>query len=296
MPRELRYHDPGAFYHVIARGNQQQVIFHGDDYYLHYLELLQRYSLKFSVVIHAYALMNNHVHLLVQEGPEPLSKFMQGVQQSYTQYVNKRREQTGHIFQGRYKSLRVEVDEYLLALVRYIHLNPVKAGLVTDPAEYRWSSHRSYFSGRDDRLIQTAFINGMMAEHRGREIADYQLIAADIPLASLRTECKVVDQGDRDEPNSARTVPVSTIMQQVEAHTGIPAAEIMGRSRSDIIFQARWLFIYVAAEEGYSVTELARFLSRGASTITMALNKIGDELRQGGAWTHRVAEFHRSRE
>ena len=95
-----------------------------------YLDRLARYRKRFSVTVYAYCLMSNHVHLLLETGSEPLSKFMQGLQQSYTQYFNRKHRKVGHLFQGRYRAIVCEKDQYLLTLVRYIHLNPIRAKLV----------------------------------------------------------------------------------------------------------------------------------------------------------------------
>jgi len=92
-------------------------------------------------------LMSNHAHLLIETPEAPLSKIMQLINQTYTQYFNKKYDKVGHVFQGRYKSFLCDRDEYLLSLVRYIHLNPVRAKLVKDPHEYKWSSHNDYIAG-----------------------------------------------------------------------------------------------------------------------------------------------------
>jgi putative transposase len=88
--------------------------------------------------------MNTHVHLAIQVGGVPLSRILQNLSFRYTRWVNGRRKRSGHLFQGRYKAVLVDADSYLDALVRYIHLNPVRAGMVKEPEEYRWSGHRAY--------------------------------------------------------------------------------------------------------------------------------------------------------
>jgi putative transposase len=112
-----------------------------DDYEA-YLERLARYRKRFGVTVYAYCLMSNHVHLLLETGSEPLSKFMQGLQQSYTQYFDRKHHKVGHLFQCRYKVIVCEKDEYLLTLVRYIHLNPIRGKLVQRLDDYPYSGHR----------------------------------------------------------------------------------------------------------------------------------------------------------
>src|SRR6266540_7041284 len=130
MARPLRIEFPGAMYHVIVRGNERKAVFRDDADREDYLRRLARYREKFGFRLLAYCLMNNHVHLAIEAGNDPLSRIMAGLQSSYTQYFNRRHDRSGHLFQGRYKAFLVEKDRYALALVRYIHENPVKARVV----------------------------------------------------------------------------------------------------------------------------------------------------------------------
>lgn len=144
MARKPRIHYPGAFYHVILRGNGGQDIFNSEAdrsrFYLLIQEGIERYGHR----IHAFCLMTNHVHLLIEVGTVPLSRIMQNLSFRYTRYVNALEKRMGHLFQGRYKGLLIDKDSYLLELTRYIHCNPIRAGLVTDPGKYRWSGHLAY--------------------------------------------------------------------------------------------------------------------------------------------------------
>ena len=132
MARKPRVQCPGALYHVIARGNQQQDVFLDEADYRRYLGLLDAYRKRYAFTIYAYVLMTNHVHLLIEQGETPLAKAMQGLGQSYTGYYNRKYKKSGHLFQGRYKAILCEKDAYLLELIRYIHLNPVAAGVAAD--------------------------------------------------------------------------------------------------------------------------------------------------------------------
>jgi REP-associated tyrosine transposase len=117
----------------VGHGNQRRKTFRGDNGYKAYLDRLEHYRAKFHVRIYAYCLMPNHVHLLLESGFNPLGKFMQGLQQSYTLYFNRRYRKVGYLFQGRYKAIICDQDEYLLALLRYIHLNLVRDRLAKRP-------------------------------------------------------------------------------------------------------------------------------------------------------------------
>jgi len=143
VARRPRVFAAGLLYHVIVRGNQRRQTFRADADYKAYLERLEKYRAKFQVRIYAYCVMPIHVHLLLETGSIPLSKFMQGLQQSYTQYFNRKYRKVGHLFQGRYKAIICDKDRYLLSLIRYIHLNPIRAGLEERPEAYSYSGHLS---------------------------------------------------------------------------------------------------------------------------------------------------------
>src|SRR5262245_17116000 len=153
MARRPRVLVPGLLYHVIARGNQRQQTFLTDLDYRAYLGRLAAYRKRYAVCLFAYCLMPNHVHLLVQTSEPPLDKLMQGLQQSYTQWFNRVHDKVGHLFQGRYKAIVCDRDEYLVTLIRYIHLNPVRARLVERPDVYPYSGHRAYLAGDGMGLI-----------------------------------------------------------------------------------------------------------------------------------------------
>jgi len=165
MARKPRIEFPHAFYHVIARGNRKQKVFWNDEDYNDYLSKLESYRGKFGFIMHAYCLMPNHVHLLIETGDIPISRIMHGLQSSYTQAFNKRHEKVGHLFQGRYKAIICDRDSYLLELIRYIHLNPTRAGLASRPEEYNYSSHKEYLG-----LVKTFCIdeNSILLFGKGR--------------------------------------------------------------------------------------------------------------------------------
>jgi putative transposase len=145
MARQPRLSVAGYPHHIIQRGNNRQTIFHTDEDRTAYLAWLSEYSLQFDVAIHAFVLMDNHTHLLLTPKTEQgLSKLMQSVGQRYTQNYNYFHKHTGTVWEGRYKSTVVQSDRYLMACMVYIDLNPVRAGMVKDPADYLWSTHRHY--------------------------------------------------------------------------------------------------------------------------------------------------------
>lgn len=154
MARLPRLTVPGYPHHVIQRGNNRQLIFVGTDDFERMLSLLTEYSTKFQVAIHAYVLMSNHLHLLVTpETVDGLPKLMQAVGRAYVRYFNDRHGRSGTLWEGRYRSTLIESDRYLLTCMAYIDLNPVRAGIVAQARDYRWSSHDHYVGLRQDKLI-----------------------------------------------------------------------------------------------------------------------------------------------
>jgi REP element-mobilizing transposase RayT len=144
MARKPRVHLPGGHYHVMMRGNGGNDIFFSDADRMRFLLFVQEGIERYGHRVHAFCLMSNHVHLLIQVGAAPLSKIIQNLGFRYTRYVNQQRNATGHLFQGRYKAILVDADSYLLELARYIHLNPVRAGVCKAVDDYKWSSHHAY--------------------------------------------------------------------------------------------------------------------------------------------------------
>ena len=145
VPREARTKSKTGIYHIIWRGANRQEIFHDDKDWIQFLDILKRYKIKCQLVIYAWCLMGNHVHLLIKEGNEDISITMKRIGISYAKYYNWRYMTTGHLFQDRFKSENVETISYLLTVVRYIHQNPVKAGIVNHADEWKWSSCRGYY-------------------------------------------------------------------------------------------------------------------------------------------------------
>ena len=143
MARLPRICPPGIPQHIIQRGNNRHVCFASERDFAAYANWLKEYSQKFSVAIHAWVFMTNHVHLLATPGKKDgIPLMMQSLGRRYVQYFNYTYRRTGTLWEGRYKSSLVQTERYFLQCQRYIELNPVRAGMVTDPSEYAWSSYR----------------------------------------------------------------------------------------------------------------------------------------------------------
>lgn len=154
MPRAARQRAPSSWYHVLGRGNNRQPLFHQDGDFQRYLQLLDTYRKQYPIRIAHYCLMPNHVHLLLfSETSSALAKALQGIQLSFSWWIRKRYHTSGHLWQGRFKSFLIQKESYLLECGRYIERNPVNAKIVSDPADYPWSSYRFYAMGEKNPLI-----------------------------------------------------------------------------------------------------------------------------------------------
>ena len=141
MARPLRIEYPGALYHVTSRGDRQEAIFEGDQDRTAFLNVLGEVISRFRWRCHAYCLMGNHYHLMIETPEGNLTKGMRQLNGVFTQWSNRRHKRSGHVFQGRYKAILVDRDSYFLELARYIVLNPVRAAMVKHPKQWQWSSY-----------------------------------------------------------------------------------------------------------------------------------------------------------
>jgi len=147
MPRKPRLHVPGGLFHIVLRGNGRQDIFFDDHDRRLWEQYLQAGLNRHAHRIHAYCWMTNHIHMAIQAHTTPLARFVGTLSSRYAKAVNRKLGRSGHLFERRYRSTLVQAETYLQELVRYIHLNPVRAGMVNGPADYPWSSHTAYLGG-----------------------------------------------------------------------------------------------------------------------------------------------------
>jgi putative transposase len=154
MPRRARLSIPGIPWHIIQRGNNRSVCFHAEDDFQFYLHYLNEFTTQFGCAIHAYVLMTNHVHLLLTpQRSDSASLMMKHLGQRYVQYINRTYKRSGTLWEGRFRSCLTQTEDYVLACYRYIELNPVRAGMVNQPQDYRWSSYHTNALGKPSSLI-----------------------------------------------------------------------------------------------------------------------------------------------
>ncbi len=191
MPRPPRIWFPGALYHVMVRGDNREAIFFNDADRRSFLARLARAKREYDYQLWAYVLMTNHVHLMLRTGDvHSLSKFMQSLNTGYTFHIHKKYRRVGHIFQGRFRSVLVEKDSYALELTRYIHLNPVRAGMVPVPEAYRWSSYHAYLRDASTTLVDPDEVLAMISP----VVAKQRTLYADFVRDGLREQDNAFEQ------------------------------------------------------------------------------------------------------
>jgi REP element-mobilizing transposase RayT len=267
----------------MARGNRREAVFLDAQDYAWYLHRLAQYRREYGVTIHGYCLMPNHVHLVVRTGVEPLDRFMQGLQQSYTQHYNRRHEQVGHVFQGRYKALLCGTDEYLVTLVRYVHLNPVRAALVTHASDYPFSAHHAYLTGVATDLVDPTPVLRLLggSQAYSRLVEEGAATQPDVPAGSAFESGAPPSALPRRPPTkrSEPFAPVDLALNRLAAQLDIGVDALRGPDRSRSVSRARALAAFVLVRRlGYRVTEVSTALGRDGTTMTIIVGRLGRRL------------------
>ena len=281
MPRKPRIHFPGAIYHSILRGNNRRNIFFSNEDRLQFYSLLEEGISRFRYHIHAFCLMTNHVHLLIEISDITLSKIMQNLSFRYAQWINKKLNQIGHLFQGRYKAILVQNQDYLVHLCRYIHLNPLKAKLVQNLADYPWSSHQTYLGKEELNWVTTQEILSLI-QQLPNHLSTYQKFIEDTsqnwdkePIFSttldeefIITDKVILKYQSSQQPRQC-SLPLECVIEIVSETLKIEKFKILSASMQHNITKARALVaIFGQRYSNVSLQELAILFNRDASTIS----------------------------
>ena len=308
MARKPRIHYAGAVYHVIVRGNARQQIFSETADYLRFLRFMGEGVERYNHRIHAFCLMPNHIHMAVQVGHVSLSRIMQNLCFRYTQWVNRRQDRVGHLFQGRYKAVLVNVDSYLLELVRYIHLNPVRAGMVKSPEDYLWSGHLAYLGEKKLPWLTTDWILSRLSSSPSRASNEYREFVRPGTEDGHREEFHRGTKGERrilggeqfieevfrkakQEPK--KTLTMGELIEKVCQNYGLNEAELSAAGKSHRLSLVRGVIAWLVLESGkLSLTELSERLKRDISTLSIAAKRVF-MLSQKGAELRKKLEYFR---
>ena len=306
MARRPRIEYPGAFFHIIARGNNREDIFHDDKDRRNFLKRLAFYLGECKVTLYCFCLMTNHIHLLLEMGENPLSQMLQRLLTWHARYHNKKYDRIGHLYQGRYKGVLCDKDAYLLELVRYIHLNPVRAGLTTDPKEYPWSSHKAYLGVEKHKWVNTDFVLSQFAN----DISDARMVYEEFVLSRLGegrredfyslTDQRILGEEDfvakvMNMNKFELTGPVAklssfelpTLQKAIEAELDMEPDSMLKVKRSGVL--ARRIFCYVAREVGgFRCKDVAAYLGKDMATVTQGVRHLTQALRENSLIADKV--------
>ena len=287
MARKPRIEIPGGLYHIITRGNNRKRIFRSHDDYLKFLLSLENQKAKRPFYLYAYCLMPNHVHLLAEMQDDPISQVMQALLTAYSQYHNRKYRKVGHLFQGRYKGILCQTDRYLGELVRYIHLNPVRAKMVARPEDYEYSGHRAYLGldtsglvdaepvlrhfGANKRKaveVYTRFVNAALGQESQSE---YYLAAEGRMLGNDEFLHKVKHRiGDyvlsRDK--RVRKADIEEIVTAAEKATGLERKDFCSNSKNRQLVLVKEAIIVIGRESGIRTREIAEVLGMDPSAVS----------------------------
>ena len=282
MPRKPRIHVPGAFYHVTLRGNHRQDIFFSPNDRWLFDEIVAEVLDRFHARLHAYCWMTNHVHMLIQVGDMPLGRLMLRIASRYARKLQARLHTTGHLFERRYHAVLVDVDSYLLELIRYIHLNPVRAGMTESPQDYTWSSHHAYVGTRSEPWVTTQFALSMFHHDLSVAINTYQrfVLAA---IASTRPsplqQCNLNDprilgsdtfiaslMKTAWQPKSRKTI--EQLLEEACDQFSIERQALLSSGKQRHLTFARAWIAHQAVILGISsLAQVARLLNRNEATL-----------------------------
>lgn len=249
MSRKSREKSNSGIYHLMLRGNNKQNLFGEDEDRLKFIEKMQYYKTISHYYLYSYCLMDNHVHLLIQETDESLAQVIKRISSSYVRWYNKKYERCGHLFQERFKSEIVENDVYFLTVLRYIHQNPVKAGIVDVIDAYRWSSYLEYINVH--HIIDVDFAFNFFSRDRMKAIKLFKEYNNQINSDHCLDYQKTAILADQEIVENFRRLGITT-MDQFE--------RINKAQRDCIIKQVKKL-------DGVTIRQLARITGLSKSVI-----------------------------
>ncbi len=305
MARKPRIDAQGSVHHVMARGNARQRIFADDADRIAFLDLLRDGVERFGHSLHAFCLMDNHIHLAVRTGEVSLSRIMQNLMFRYARHVNRRHGRVGHLFQGRFRSVVVDEGSYLLELVRYIHLNPVRAGLAKDPADWPWSGHRAYLGKERLPFLDTDWVLRQFGPEPHKARRAYERFVLQRIAEGHRPELHTGEEDPRvlgdgafvekvlGMAGGARARPsLEALVSRVCEACGLDEASLGSPGKGRREAEARGIVALLAQESGAaSLTEVGRRFGRDVTAVSMALLRVRRKARTDADLRNRVARL-----
>lgn len=266
MGRPARIHYSGALFHVMTRGNNKQEIFLDDQDRISFTARLRRIKSETAFQLYAYCLMSNHIHLLLRVKDVSLSEIMQRLLTGYVREFNRKWDRRGRLFEDRFKWLHCQQDSYFRELVRYIHMNPVAAGLVEAPQLWPWTGYRELIDAERSDLIDASFVRSMIGP--AEVIHDFTLKLSDFEPSLIEIDAAQVLV---ESPTAKARASPEHLDRDIAARYGLQAGAIRMRSKTGGLMRARREFILESAGQGYRLAEIARYLNRSVSVISRLL-------------------------
>jgi REP element-mobilizing transposase RayT len=295
MARNLRIYFPGAFYHVILRGNARRQLFFTSADRRFFYKLIQQGTERYCYRIYSFCLMSNHVHLAIQVSSIPLGKIMQNIAFRYASMLNWKQQSIGHVFQGRYKAILVDTDQYLLELIRYIHLNPIRAQIVTKLEDYPWSSHLAYLGCHHYDWLKVDDILQMFSTDKSRAVFLYQkfISTAYDALLDKRFNVAAVKNKTSTDPGFVNLPILGELENNLDKMQILTLDELVAivceyysisldqlRSSNKMRFRSNIrVMIAILAQEANiaTLTKVATYLNRDVSAISRAMRLHGED-------------------
>ncbi len=303
MARKPRIHYPGAVYHVMLRGNAGQEIFSDSADGTLFYQLLEEAVERYACRIHAFCLMPNHVHLAIQVGEAPLSRIMHNISFRYTRFFNRKRGVTGHLFQGRYKAILIDAESFLLELVRYIHLNPVRTYTATEAEDYPWSSHRAYLGFESLPWLTVDWLQLHFSDNPSTATAQYSAFISDgVEAGDSRAfltgnqEGRILSDDHfvevalyRAGEGRGHRLSMNDIVGRVCAFYQLSEEELARLGKQRHPAEARALIAWLVREQQHlSLTELGRRTRRDLASLSQAASRLERRAAQDEALADRM--------
>lgn len=300
MARKPRIHIPGAFYHVMLRGRGGMPVFYGQDSIQYFERLLSEGVSRYGHRIHAYCWMNNHVHMVIEAGDIPISKAIQNLSFRYTRYVNQTQNRHGSLFQGRYKAIWIHPDIFLLDLIRYVHLNPVRAGILKSPDQYRYSSHYAYLGRVATPWLTCSHALGQFDDdiYNARKVyAEFVLQGiCEVSRIDFHREPSVSEVPEymmpvQSDPPNQTVVGLNVLVQAACETFRMKTEKLFSTGRERMPARVRSIITLLYIESGGVMSEAALFFQRDLSTLSRQVTRLREKLKADSETREEIREI-----
>lgn len=310
MARKPRLEVEGGLYHVLSRGNNRQLIFRTEADYRKMLGLLSMVKMKLPFFLYSYCLMTNHFHLLIERQQATVGQVMHRLLTGYSRYHNRKYKRVGHLLQSRYKAILCQSDQYLAELIRYIHLNPVRAGIVLQPEAFPYSSHRAYLGleenvlvdidpilrhfGSTKKLARERFELFVNADTQHRHSEEYypmeerRILGSQEFIQQTKKTAGEFSRAKKSEPASLSRRNLRRLVRAAADATGLASKDICSPSKTRKIMTAKEAVVIVAQELGARNTMIAKVIGLDISAVSRRLDSGKSKMKRSSEFLRLV--------